>query len=177
MFLSPQALDVAFVAADQGTQQKWIQVAKNFENALSNNQWRQILDRMLFRSNKLKTFNEAMQDRRLIERSDLGDCVVLVEKIVGSVGRQHDFDRSFMPRSEHLKDRWLSVDRAYYQGVTLPLIELIKLDDEFYVVDGHHRISVARYHGQQYIEAHVVEVHTVVWQSCGQPTVNSVCVA
>lgn len=170
----PQPLDVALVAVQQNKHQQWIKVAKNFENALSSNQWRQIGGWILFRSNELKSFDKAMQDRSLIERSDLGACVVPLAEIVGSLGRQHDFDRHFMPRREHLKDRWQSIDQAYYTGATLPLVELLKVDGEFYVVDGHHRISVARYHGQQYIEAHVIEVRTEA-QPSAQVLVDAAC--
>lgn len=176
MFL-PQTLDVALVAAQQSKHQQWVRVARNFENALNSHQWRKFWDRILFRSNDLKNLDEAMQDRRLIERSDLGTSVVPLNGIIGSMGRQQDFDRRFMPRSEHLKDRWQSVDLAYCSGVTLPMIELLKVDEEYYVVDGHHRISVARYHGQQYIEAHVIEIHTIVWQTCGQTIAEGACIA
>jgi hypothetical protein len=154
-----------------------MQVSGNFENALNKSRRDQIWNAILFRANRLRTFDEAMQNHRLIERFDLGASIVPVEKIIGSVNRQHDFDQNFMPRHEHLSARWQSVDHAYYVGTTLPVIELLKLEDEYYVVDGHHRVSVARYHGQEYIEAHVIEVHAVVWQSCEQTIAESVCVA
>jgi hypothetical protein len=154
-----------------------MQVSNNFEAALGRSQRGQIWNAILFRSNRLRTFDEAMQNRRLIERFDLGASIVPLEKIIGSMGRHRDFDQDFMPRSEHLSSRWQSVDHAYYLGTTLPIIELLKLDDEYYVVDGHHRVSVARYHGQQYIEAHVIEVHAEVWQPSTQRQIETACVA
>ena len=81
-------------------------------------------------------------------------------QVVGSSGRSHDFDRSFMPRQKHTRDRWLNVDRAYYKDIPLPPIELEQVGDNYFVVDGHHRISVARIHGLQYIEAHVIQLRT-----------------
>jgi hypothetical protein len=176
MFLHPQALDVALVAGQHNTDRQWMQVSSNFENALSKSRRGQIWNAILFRGKRLRTFDEAMQNHRLIERFDLGASIIPVEKITGSVGRQHDFDQNFMPRYEHLSPRWQSVDHAYYVGTALPVIELLKLDDEYYVVDGHHRVSVARYHGQEYIEAHVIEVHAEVWQPCTRPLTETVCI-
>jgi hypothetical protein len=176
MFLHPQALDVALVAGQHSQDRQWMRVSSNFEAALRKSRQGQIWDAILFRSNKLRTFDEAMQNHRLIERFDLGASIVPVEKIIGSMGRQHDFDQNFMPRHEHLSPRWQSVDHAYYMGTTLPIIELLKLDDEYYVVDGHHRVSVARYHGQEYIEAHVIEVHAEAWQPATQIQIETPCV-
>lgn len=175
MFI-PQTLDVALVAYQLNKHEQWVQVSRNFENALSRNRWTQFWDAILFRANKLVTFDETMHERKLLERFDLGALIVPLEKIIGSVGRQQDFDRNFMPRSEHLKSRWQSVDQAYYTGTTLPLIELLNLDDAYYVVDGHHRVSVARYHGQQYIEARVIEVHAEAWQPSTRRLAETVCI-
>jgi hypothetical protein len=83
---------------------------------------------------------------------------VEVEKIVGSVGRHHDFDVSFLPRRKSMYKRWSRVDRAYHQGVELPAVSLYKIGDEYFVRDGNHRVSVARYHNAVAIDAEVVEL-------------------
>jgi hypothetical protein len=83
---------------------------------------------------------------------------VEVEKIVGSVGRCRDFDSSFLPVRVSMSVRWGRVDRAYHQGVELPAVSLYKMGDEYFVVDGNHRVSVARYHGVAAIDAEVVEI-------------------
>jgi hypothetical protein len=44
-------------------------------------------------------------------------------------------------------------------GAALPPVELVRVEDIYFVQDGHHRISVARAMGQTCIEAEVV-----VWQ-------------
>jgi len=43
------------------------------------------------------------------------------------------------------------------KGKPLPAVELYKIDDEYYVLDGHHRIVAARGQGQRFIDAHIVE--------------------
>lgn len=83
---------------------------------------------------------------------------VEVEKIVGSVGRWRDFDGSFLPHEKCIAGRWSRVDRAYHQGVELPAVSLYKIGDVYYVRDGNHRVSVARYHGAAAIDAEVVEL-------------------
>jgi hypothetical protein len=83
---------------------------------------------------------------------------VEVEKIVGSVGRHKDFDESFLPRKNNMGGRWGQVDRAYHQGVELPAVSLYKVGDEYFVRDGNHRVSVARYHKVVTIDAEVVEI-------------------
>jgi hypothetical protein len=72
----------------------------------------------------------------------------------GAIG----IDRSFLPRDEETVERWISVDRAYYAGISLPPVELYKIGSVYFVEDGNHRVSVARAQGQQFVEAHVVEI-------------------
>jgi hypothetical protein len=46
------------------------------------------------------------------------------------------------------------------EGDELPPIDVYKLDDTYYVIDGHHRVSVARSLGRDTINARVIEVRT-----------------
>jgi hypothetical protein len=87
---------------------------------------------------------------------------VPMKHIVGSLNRYHEFDRLFSPVDDHLGSRWRSVDRAFYKSVSLPPILLYKVGQVYFVVDGHHRVSVARQQGQEDIEAEVQECSTKV---------------
>lgn len=82
---------------------------------------------------------------------------VPVEQIAGSLNRYHEFDRVFLPASDSLAERWQSVNRAFYQDISLPPVVLYKVGQVYFVVDGHHRVSVAREQGQLFIEAEVRE--------------------
>jgi len=84
---------------------------------------------------------------------------VPVDKIVGSVDRFRDFDRHFLPKRKNTANRWRSIDRAYYQDVVLPPVQLYKVGDVYFVKDGNHRVSVAREHGVAFIDAEVIEGH------------------
>lgn len=91
-----------------------------------------------------------------------GVQTVRVDQIAGSLNRYHEFDRVFLPASDKLADRWQSVNRAFYQEISLPPVVLYKVGQVYFVVDGHHRVSVARKQGQLYIEAEVRECSTRV---------------
>jgi hypothetical protein len=90
----------------------------------------------------------------------LGRKVVRVEQIVGSVGRSSQFDSGFMPARRSLEGRWKRVDRAFHRGMDLPPVVLHKIDGSYFVLDGNHRVSVARYHGVEWIEAEVTVFRT-----------------
>ena len=81
---------------------------------------------------------------------------VEVEKIVGSVGRSDDFDACFLPVRSNVSSRWERVDRAFQRGEELPPVSLYKMGDAYFVNDGNHRVSVARFHGVESIDAEVV---------------------
>lgn len=86
-----------------------------------------------------------------------GVKTVPIAQIVGSVDRYRDFDRAFLPRQDFTAERWQKVTRAWYQDISLPPILLYKVGEVYFVVDGHHRVSVARERGQEAIEAEVRE--------------------
>ena len=108
----------------------------------------------------LVCFEEVYAQLPIHERHDAGLQTVPVENIVGSVGRSRDFDRLFQPRRREQWDRWRSIARAAARGVSLPPIQLYKVGTDYFVVDGHHRVSVARAHEQVFIDAYVTEFET-----------------
>src|ERR687898_3561672 len=104
------------------------------------------------------SFDEVQGTLRAYNRVRKGIRVVDLEKIVGSVGRSRDFDRYFMPLRAAARERWKRVDLAFYRDRALPPVSLYKLGDAYFVEDGNHRISVARYHGIPDVEAEVTEL-------------------
>lgn len=87
---------------------------------------------------------------------------VPLDNIVGSVGRYHDFTRHFWPRQDTLKDRWARIAYAMLWRGGLPPVHLYQVGEVYFVKDGNHRVSVARYLGAPTIEAYVWEFHTRV---------------
>jgi hypothetical protein len=109
-------------------------------------------------STRLLSFDDVRGAFRADNRTCLATRVVEVEKIVGSVGRWSDFDPSFLPARASVGERWKRIDRAFHRGEDLPPVELYKIGEAYFVVDGNHHVSVARYHGAQWIYARVMEV-------------------
>jgi hypothetical protein len=107
----------------------------------------------------LLAFDAARRTVGADNRRYLGRRVVEVSKIVGSVGRHRQFDNGFMPTKASMAERWKRVDRAFHRGVELPPVRLYKLGDAYFVEDGNHRVSVARYQGVEWIDAEVTEFH------------------
>ena len=109
-------------------------------------------------SNRLLCFDDTRRGRLVAgKRPYRGTRMVEVEKIVGSVGRCSDFDRSFLPTRESIGEKWKRIDRAFQRGEDLPPVELYQVGEAYFVVDGHHRVSVLRYHGMPTVEAAVAE--------------------
>jgi hypothetical protein len=91
---------------------------------------------------------------------------VSVAQIGGSVGRCSQFDRDFMPARESVEERWKRIDRAFHRGEELPPASLYKVGGFYFVLDGHHRVSVASYHGDEWIDAEVTEFGTAgLWST------------
>lgn len=106
----------------------------------------------------LLSFEEAKSEWIARSQAYRGMRTVEVERIVGSVGRFKDFDESFFPRRMSMGERWSRVDCAYHRGVELPAVSLYKMGEAYFVRDGNHRVSVARYHNVVTIDAEVVEL-------------------
>jgi hypothetical protein len=92
----------------------------------------------------------------------LGLHMVRLDQIVGSVGRYREFTSTFLPRTTVLLDRWVAVDIMMNSLKGPPPIELYKVGEGHFVIDGNHRISVARANGNKDVEAFVIECQTTL---------------
>jgi hypothetical protein len=110
----------------------------------------------------LLSYDEIKEKLRIGGPIYRGVQTIRVDQIAGSLNRYHEFDRVFLPASDKLAERWQSVNRAFYEEISLPPVVLYKVGEVYFVVDGHHRVSVAREQGQLYIEAEVRECATRV---------------
>ncbi|MEU3275267.1 chromosome partitioning protein ParB [Saccharomonospora sp. NPDC006951] len=90
----------------------------------------------------------------------IGLRVIRLDSIVGSVNRGRDFDRRFRPTSGRVRQRWERLALASRRGEAIPPIEVYRVGELHFVVDGHHRVSVAHALGLDTIEAYVTRVAT-----------------
>jgi len=126
-----------------------------YQRARSKSRGNAIKNLLTRKGNMLLGYEDILQGKKVRSQRYAGRETVLLDEIVGSEGRTEDFDRKFYPVSERNRDRWLSVLSARMHGVSLPLVSLVKVGDQYIVVDGHHRISVARALGEVFIDADV----------------------
>jgi len=112
--------------------------------------------------NTLLSYDEVKEKLRIGGPIYRGVRTVPVSQIVGSLNRYQEFDAAFLPKNDENAGRWQSVDRAFYQEVSLPPVVLYKVGEVYFVVDGHHRVSVAREQNAEFIDAEVRECSTKV---------------
>lgn len=112
--------------------------------------------KFLGKNTKLKGFAEHVS-QPASTRIYLGEQEIPVDRINGSVGRENDFDSSFRPLKKHLRDRWIDI-YCLFEADQLPPIQLFKTGNDYYVEDGHHRVSVARTIGRLSLRAQVWEI-------------------
>jgi len=117
---------------------------------------------LLGRPVDLLSFDEVRERLHLRSVVDRGFQEVPLDRIVGSLGREREFTRAFLPREEALRERWEDVQRLAEGPRGFPPVELYKVGDTYFVVDGHHRVSVAYALGSPAIEARVREYLTPV---------------
>ncbi|GAC1484908.1 MAG: DUF4032 domain-containing protein [Candidatus Dormibacteria bacterium] len=115
------------------------------------------------RARRLQSIEPVLQAAGLEGRAFGGVQEIPLDRLVGSAAapsKTGDFDPEFLPINRRSRDRWLRIYREMVEGDELPPIDVYKVGDDYYVIDGHHRVSVARSLGRATINARVVEVRT-----------------
>jgi hypothetical protein len=110
--------------------------------------------------NIMLPFNEVVDALGYQGEQRLGLRVIRLDSIVGSVDRGRDFDRRFRPTSGRVRERWERLALAARRGEEIPPIEVYRIGDLHFIIDGHHRVSVAHALGLSTIEAYVTQVRT-----------------
>ena len=137
-------------------------VHADFARARSRAFLNDILGFLLGRPKRLLSYDQVKEKLHIGGPIHRGIRTVEIARIVGSVNRYVDFDHAFLPLHNRIASRWQNIDRAFYEDISLPPIVLYKVGEVYFVVDGHHRVSVARQQGQEFIEAEVRECHVKV---------------
>lgn len=122
----------------------------------------EVLARITGRSTQLLSYDEVAEKLKLHVRTERGLQNIPLDAIVGSVGRYTDFTRTFLPRRVSDQQRWAGVKAAMESSAGLPPIEVYKVGEVYFVLDGNHRVSIARREGFKTIQARVIEFQTDV---------------
>jgi hypothetical protein len=126
-----------------------------FREAISHSRIHQLWAKLTRRCFCLRDLDEILHTCRVEASHYAGIKTVSIERIQGTQGKADEFDAEFNPIQERSRSRWIGVALEKLRGHDLPPVELVQIDDIYYVRDGHHRISVSRAMGQSYIEAEV----------------------
>jgi len=138
------------------------QALADFDAARRKAFWNEIVSFLSGRPNRLLSWDEVRDKLGVRGQVYRGMQAVPVDKVIGSVGRYRDFDRAFLPTQDRTAGRWRSIARAHYDDISLPPVKLYKIGDAYFVLDGNHRVSVAREQGVEFVDAEVIEAETRV---------------
>jgi nucleotide-binding universal stress UspA family protein len=133
---------------------------QDFQSAHLRAKLQGVLARVTGRSNELLSYEDVASKLKLQGRSDKGTQSIPVDAIIGSVGRYTDFTRTFLPRRAGDQQRWANVKAMQFDLVGLGPVEVYKVSEVYFVLDGNHRVSIARQDGWKEIQAHVIEIQT-----------------
>ena len=124
---------------------------------------RAVLATLTGRARHLRSIDEVLAAAGQEGRSAGGVREIPLAKVVGSAAppaKTGDFDPGFLPVNRRLRDRWTRIYRAMVEGDELPPIDVYQVGENYYVIDGHHRVSVAQSLGRETLPARVTLVST-----------------
>jgi len=122
------------------------------------------LTKIIGKNNDLLRFPERAAGK-IYNRRFLGVSEIPIRKIVGTLARNNDFDIKFRPLKKHLRDRWINL-YSTLDPDKWPPIRVHKIGNKYYVEDGHHRTSVARSMGREFISAEIWEYSVDIKEAC-----------
>lgn len=156
-----QILEYNQVMDDQTTYRKALD---DFRRARSKAAMQQFWAGIQGRSLDLLPYDEISAKLRAVSQTDRGVQEVPLKNIVGSVNRLQDFDRNFLPLRDDDIYRWANVKTVMTSphGKGVPPVSLYQIGDAYFVLDGNHRVSIAKEMGMDTIEAYVTEMKTKV---------------
>ena len=104
----------------------------------------------------LLELDEVERRLRPFARHYVGIRPIPLDHVVGTEGRAAAFTRDFSPRHSFSRDRLRSLADAFPDGGFPPIVA-VKLGETYFVIDGHHRVSLARRQGGESIDAAITE--------------------
>ena len=110
--------------------------------------------------NVIMPFDEVVAALGFRSERRLGLQTIQLNTVVGTVDSTRDFDRRFRPTTGRVRERWERLALAQRRGEPIPPIDVYRVGDMHFVIDGHHRVSIAMATGAKTIEAYVTEVLT-----------------
>ena len=86
------------------------------------------------------------------------EAMIPIDQIVGTVEPTRCFDRRFRPTSEAPRTRFERIAAEIRSGRGMDPVDLYQCGGRYYVLDGRHRIAVARALGERWVLANITDV-------------------
>jgi hypothetical protein len=112
---------------------------------------------MARRSDRLLELDEVERRLKPFGRRYLGVREIPLDALVGTDSRAGSFTRDFRPLHAFSRDRMRSLQHAFADGAFPPIVA-VKLGETYFVIDGHHRVALARRTGAAVIDGDVTEL-------------------
>jgi nucleotide-binding universal stress UspA family protein len=137
---------------------------EDFRSARVKARMRQLWSSITGSSREIVQYDEISKKMHMSGLSSKGVQEIPVAAIIGSVNRYKDFDRNFLPLRDSDMERWASVKATMTSpgSMGLPPIRVYQIGDAYFVLDGNHRVSIAKQMDWDTIEAYVTEIKTKV---------------
>lgn len=148
------------------------QARDDFNKARSKATISHILNAMTPERQKLLSLGDIRKLIKPKSETYIGMKAVDIDLIIGSEGRYKDFNRTFLPKKEFIRNRWESIDKAHLKSIILPPIKLYEISGSYFVRDGNHRVSVAKLKGVRSIDAEVIRLDTEIPLSPGMTQIE-----
>ena len=88
-----------------------------------------------------------------------GIQAIPIDKIIGSLGRYLDFSETLLPKRTDGSSRYEYIKSLMEKGINLEPIQVYQMLDNYFIIDGHHRVAVAKNEFKaKYIDADVTEI-------------------
>jgi hypothetical protein len=141
-----------------------LEAREQFDGARHRAFWRAIVRAPgRYHTLRLPALDRVLRAAQFAGKSSRGVQEILLDNVVGTVtaAKRIDFDSAFLPLARRQRERWARLYAFMSAGFgDVPPIDVYQLEDAYYVIDGHHRVSIARVLGRDRIEAKVTEVKT-----------------
>ena len=112
---------------------------------------------MARRDDRLLELAEVERRLKPFGRRYLGVRAIPLDALVGTDSRAGSFTRDFRPLHAFSRDRMRSLQSAFADGGFPPIVA-VKLGETYFVIDGHHRVALARRAGAALIDGDVTEL-------------------
>lgn len=147
---------------ERSTQSSVLSAIEEFKNARRKANINAVFSRLTGSRNELLSFEDVSRQLKARQGNRKELLEIPLDGIVGSVGRYKDFDRNFLPTQDSDRSRWTRVRLAVESPLGVPPIEVYQIGEMYFVLDGNHRVSIARQSGQKSIQGYVTKFHTPV---------------